>query len=117
MELTRQEKEEIQAYEEELKQKGRLTKEEIAQLIDDIDKNQYSSIRKLMEYHLYYAYEIAKTYENEELTLLDFLHAANEGLEIGVTSKEYNDYESFIKKIDESIKSAIELIVSYIDKE
>lgn len=104
----------LEDYKEELEQKHVYSEEEINKLISSIKNDSYNALRKLFESQLKHAYEIASTYNNKGVSLLDYIHAANEGLEIGVESKEYTDYNTFIKKIDECIKSTIDLLLSYL---
>ena len=115
MKLNNEEQKILNEYVEELNSRKKVTKEEVEELLSDLENNAYDVYRSLIQNYLFYAYNIAKTYSAEELTILDFIHAANEGLEIGVTSNEYEDYDSFIKCIDSAIKSSIELMLSYLD--
>lgn len=115
MKLNNEEQKILNEYVEELNSRRKLTKKEVEELLLDLENNAYDVYRSLIQNYLFYAYDIAKTYKVEELTILDIIHAANEGLEIGVTSNEYEDYDSFIKCIDSAIKSSIELMLSYLD--
>ncbi len=114
MKLNKEEKKILDDYLKEMDERKRLSKKEIENLINEIQNDPYTSYRTLIQSHLYYAYDIAKKYEVEELTILDLIHAANEGLEIGVTSNKYKDYDSFINKIDKAIKDSINLVLSYL---
>ncbi len=112
--MKKEDKKMLEDYKKELENKHVYTKEEIEKLINNIKEDAYNALRKLFESQLKHAYDIASTYNQKELTLLDFIHAANEGLEIAVESKEYHNYETFINKVDESIASTIELLLSYL---
>ena len=114
MKLDKETKKIISDYEKELSSKKRLTKEEVENYINNIKNDPYESYRNLIQGHLYLAYEIALKYKAEELTTLDFIHCANEGLEIGVTTRSYNDYDSFIKEMESEIKETIDLMLSYL---
>lgn len=105
----------LDEYKIELENKKQYTKQEIETLISGLDEDTYNGLRSLFESQMLRAYEIASTYSHDGLTLLDFIHAANEGLEVGVTSREYSDYGTFIKKIEDSIKSSIDLMLSFFE--
>lgn len=115
MELSASEKKLIKDYEKELKEKKQLSSKEIENLIKEKNLHPYESMRKLMENFLPRAYEISKEYKNSQLSALDFLHAANEGLEVAITTKEYFDEKSLMEAIDETIKESIELLLSYTE--
>lgn len=117
MKLSKEDKIALEEYIEEITSRKQLTKEEVENLIELAKKDAYTAYRSLIQNHFTYAYEIAKKYSVKELTILDLIHAANEGLETGVVSNGYSDYDSFIKCIDESIKYSIELMLSFLKEQ
>ncbi len=114
MRLTSKDKKMLDDYKIELEEKKKYSEKEINDLISSIKEDPYNSYRKLIESQLLKAFEIASTYTSEVLTPLDFIHAANEGLEVAVTSNDYQDYESFLKKVEEGIRSSIDLVLSFL---
>ena len=116
MELNNEEKKVLDEYLNELNNRKKLSVEEINEKIALIKEDPYLICRELIQYHFYLAYDIAKNYEKEELTILDFINAANEGLEVGVVSLDYSDYDSFMDVIKKSIKDSIELMLSFFDE-
>ncbi len=116
MKMSKEDQEMLKDYEKELKEKKLLTDEEIIKLIDEKDENTYECYRFLLENFLPYAYEIACTYHHPKLTKLDFIHAANEGLECAITGGNYHDLKSLYKTMEEGIKTSIELILSYFEE-
>lgn len=114
MKLTVKDQQTLDDYKIELEAKKKYSEAEINDLIAMIKYDAFHAYRKLIESQLLKAYEIALIYNHEELTPLDFIHAANEGLEVAVTSNEYNDYKSFVRKVEEGIKSSIDLMLSFL---
>ncbi len=102
-------------YQKELDEKKIYQEEEIETLILNAKQNSYEALRTLYESQLKYALEIASTYENETLSILDFIHSANEGLEVAVTSLDYSDYNSFKLKVETCIKESISLMLSFLE--
>ena len=115
MKLSKEDQKMLDEYEEELNHKGKLSEEEIMSLISLMETNPYDSMRSLMDNYLPYAYKIALKYHHPRLTLLDFVHAANEGLEIAITTGSYHDINSLQKAIEETINDSIKLMLSYMD--
>lgn len=115
MKLSKEELKMLDDYEEELKNKKKLTIEEIENLISLKETNPYESMRSLMENFLEYAYKIALEYHHAQLTTLDFVHAANEGLEIAITTGTYDDYFSLQRELDKTIHGAIEEMLRYLE--
>lgn len=115
MKLNKKEIEMLENYKEELHNKKKYSREEIENLINSISEDAYGSYRSLIDSQLLRAYEIAMTYSHPSLSILDFVHAANEGLEVAVTENDYSDYDSFIKKIEEGINNSIAIILSFFE--
>ena len=117
MKLSKEDKIAYEEYLEEITSRKKLTKKEVEDLIELAKKDAYTAYRSLIQNHFVLAHDIAKNYHAKELTILDLVHAANEGLESGVVSNNYNDYDSFIKCIEEAIKYSIELMLSFLNEQ
>lgn len=115
MKLNTKDKKMLEEYKVELDNKKQYTKEDIELLIQNLKEDPYTSLRALFESQLKRAYQMSLNYEHEALTTLDFVHAANEGLEVAVTSKEYDDYDSFVQKVETSIDESINLMLSFFN--
>lgn len=102
-------------YIDEINGNKKYSKEEIERLIKDLETNGYDPLRELMKSQLLHAYEISSKYHHEEISPLDFVHAANEGLEMAVTSKNYKDYASFMTCVENGVKESIELMLSFLN--